>query len=267
MPIFLDRHTELGVTPEELFEAHLADIEAQEKFGVKYLSYWFDYDKKSAYCLVDAPDTDKAAAVHREAHGVMADKFIAVNPAELWKYMGGGQPGFDPNGVNGQTMRTIVFTDIVGSTDAGNTFGDDAALAMLRTHNQIVREQLETHGGREVKHTGDGIMASFASNSKAIECSLAIQTALASHNERGGDHEIHIRIGLAAGEPIAEDDDLFGTAVNLAARVCDAAERGAVFVTKAVRDLAMGKAFEFEHVADLVLKGFPEPVPVARVLA
>ncbi len=270
MPIYLDRHSDLDVTPDQLYQAHIADLEAQEKYGVHYLSYWFDYDAHKAYCLVDAPSPEAAAAVHEEAHGVMADKVIPVEPTELWKYMGGGsagdEPDFNPDGNNEQTLRTIVFTDIVGSSDAAHRLGDEVAMTMLRHHNEIVRENLKSHSGREVKHTGDGIMASFASVSNAIRCALAVQQHLESHNRDPDSHEVHVRIGLAAGEPIAEEDDLFGSAVNLAARVCGVADAGAVFVTNVVKELTMGKNFEFEHVADVELKGFPDPVPVSRVV-
>lgn len=258
------------MNPVDLYQAHLRDLEAQEKYGVSYLSYWFDYDKHSAYCLIDAPSVDAASAVHEEAHGVMADKFIQVDPTEVYKYLGGGppdaEPSFDPDGNNEQTLRTIVFTDIVGSSDAANRLGDDVAMAMLRDHNRIVRDNLGAHAGREVKHTGDGIMASFKSVSGAIQCALAVQGELETHNSETDSHEVHVRIGLAAGEPVAEDDDLYGTAVNLAARVCDIADPGAVFVTNVVKELSVGKNFEFEHVADVELKGFPDPVPVSRVV-
>ena len=271
MPIYLDRHENLNVTPDQLYQAHLADLEAQEKFGVSYLSYWFDYNRHSAFCLVDAPSPEAAEAVHAEAHGVMADKIIQVDPTEVYKYMGAGPPDADPSfnlqGNNEQTLRTVVFTDIVGSSDAANRFGDEIAMSMLHSHNRIVREHLAAFAGREVKHTGDGIMASFKSVSGAIRCALAVQEELQSHNSDPDSHQVHVRIGLAAGEPVAEDDDLFGTAVNLAARVCGVAEAGAVFVTNVVKELSVGKNFRFEHVADVELKGFPEPVPISRVVA
>ena len=145
--------------------------------------------------------------------------------------------------------------------------GDDAAMAMLRAHNEIVREQLAALGGREVKHTGDGIMACFESVTRAIECSMGIQRALQERNRDPDVQDVHVRIGLAAGEPITEDDDLFGTAVNLAARICDAADTGSVFVSNVVRELSIGEKYEYAHVADLVLKGFPDPIAVARVVA
>lgn len=268
MPIYLDRHQNLGVSPDELAAAHLKDLEAQEQFGVSYLSYWFDFNAKAAYCLVDAPTSKAAQAVHEVAHGVMPDKLIEVKPEEVYKYLGAGPLGapasFDPMGSLETTLRTIVFTDIVGSSEAANLHGDEVAMEMVRAHNRIVREQLEAHNGREVKHTGDGIMACFTSVAGAVECSLAVQDDLRAREDLP---QVQVRIGLAAGEPVAEGDDLFGTAVNLAARVCSVAEAGAVYVTNTVRELALGKKFKFEPLQPVVLKGFPDPVALARVVA
>jgi class 3 adenylate cyclase len=153
---------------------------------------------------------------------------------------------------------TILFTDIEGSTAATQRLGDAGAQELLHTHNASVREALAEHGGSEVKHTGDGIMASFPSASGAVECACAIQRALV-------DAEVRVRIGLNAGEPIAEDDDLFGTAVQLASRICDRAEPGQIFASDVVRQLVAGKGFEFDDAGAATLKGFEQPVALHEV--
>ena len=150
-------------------------------------------------------------------------------------------------------FQTIMFTDLESSTALTQKVGDEAAQVVLHGHNDAVRRSLEDNGGREVKHTGDGIMAAFPSAVRAVEAALQIQRDLA-----GG--EVRVRIGLNAGEPIAEDDDFFGTAVQLAARVCDRAEPGQVLVSNVVRELCAGKKLTFTHHADATLKGFDEPV-------
>ncbi len=272
MPVYLDRHEDLGgLSAVDLAAAHMRDLAVQDAYGVKYLTYWFDYENQKAWCLVDAPSAEVAASVHAEAHGVLANKVILADPEIVHQFLGDGPPQappeWNPDGVNEPTLRTIAFTDIAGSTDAAHRLGDDVAMEMVRSHNQIVRDHLAAHGGREVKQTGDGIMACFESVTRAIDCSLAIQRTLLEHNLDPDQPAVNLRIGLAAGEPITEGDDLFGTAVNLAARVCDAADTGAVFVTNVVKELSIGKKFKFEHVQELVLKGFPDPIAVARVVA
>ena len=152
-----------------------------------------------------------------------------------------------------QGFRTLLFTDLESSTALTQSLGDAKAQEILRGHNEAVRAALEAHSGEEVKHTGDGIMAAFTSAVSAVEAALQIQRELAGA-------EVRVRVGLNAGEPIAEDDDYFGAAVQLAARVCDRAEPGQVLVPSVVRDLCRGKTFTFEDQGEATLKGFPEPV-------
>jgi adenylate cyclase len=102
-------------------------------------------------------------------------------------------------------------------------------------------------------------MASFTSASRALRCSIAIQRAFAEHNE-SAEEPILVRIGLNAGEPIAEDEDLFGTAVQLAARICGQAEPGQILAPIVVRELAAGKQFLFADLGETELRGFEDPV-------
>jgi class 3 adenylate cyclase len=161
-------------------------------------------------------------------------------------------------------LVTILFTDMEGSTSLTQRLGDAGAQELLRSHNSIVRDSLKAHGGSEIKHTGDGIMASFATASKALACATAIQTTFAERNETA-DEPINVRIGLNAGEPVAEDQDLFGTAVQLAARVCAHAEPGTILASNVVRELSAGKPFLFSDQGDVVLRGFEDPVRLYEV--
>ena len=144
-------------------------------------------------------------------------------------------------------LVTILFTDIEGSTSLTQRLGDAGAQDLLRTHNAIVREALNAHAGSEIKHTGDGIMASFPLASSAVACAIAIQRALVDHAVEPRQAPLRVRIGLNAGEPVAEDEDLFGTAVQLARRVCDAAKAGEILASEVVRALAGGKEFVFAN--------------------
>ncbi|MEQ8193402.1 MAG: LuxR C-terminal-related transcriptional regulator, partial [Rhodospirillales bacterium] len=135
---------------------------------------------------------------------------------------GGGQED-DPSqsltetGIKGPV--TILFTDIAGSTAMTQTLGDDGAQEILHVHNQIVRDSLAYYGGKEIKHTGDGIMACFSTTSNGIEAANMMQRQVDIHNRKNPDLPLQIKIGLDAGEPIAEDNDLYGTTVQLAARI------------------------------------------------
>jgi len=163
---------------------------------------------------------------------------------------------------------TILFTDITSSTALTQRLGDAKAQEIVRAHNQIVRDALKAHGGSAIKHTGDGIMASFSSASRALECAVAIQQAVEEGNADVGAHGralLQIHIGLNAGEPVAEDEDLFGTAVQLARRVCDQADGGEILASDVVRQLVAGKGFLFADRGDVALRGFEDPVRLYEV--
>ena len=111
-------------------------------------------------------------------------------------------------------LVTILFTDMESSTALRRKLGDAEVQVLLRAHNEIVRAALGEHEGREIKHTGDGIMASFSTATSALRCSIAIQRSSAAAKEGHQDSPRAGYIGLNAGEPLAEDDDLFGTSVG-----------------------------------------------------
>jgi class 3 adenylate cyclase len=161
-------------------------------------------------------------------------------------------------------FRTVVFTDVEASTSLTQRLGDEKGRAVLREHERITREALKAHSGSEVKTLGDGFMACFSSATGALECAIAIQRAFAEHNE-SAEERIRVRIGLNAGEPIAEDEDLFGTAVNMAARIAAKAEGGEILASNVVRELVAGKGFLFSDRGDVVLRGFEDPVRLYEV--
>lgn len=277
MPLYMDIHDLTGSTSEEIAQAHSLDLEAQRKYGVDYRKYWFNEDCGKAFCLVEAPDPETASRVHREAHGHVAEKIIEVQPELAEGFLGGGNVGAvgavlipgastDARGVRDSGIRTILFTDIVESTALTQAMGDEAAMALLGVHDTIVRDALTAFGGREVKHTGDGIMASFLSSAGAVKCASRIQRELAKHREQEqGASQIRVRIGAAAGEPVEHHDDLFGCTVQLAARLCAHAQPEEIVVSNAIADLCIGKGLRFRALGEVSLKGFGDPVPVHAV--
>ena len=158
-------------------------------------------------------------------------------------------------------VRTVLFTDLTSSTALTQRLGDAKAQELVRAHNTIVRGKLAAHGGTEIKHTGDGIMASFPTASGALECAVAIQQAVTDR----ADGNLQVHIGLNAGEPVAEESDLFGTSVQLARRICDHASSGQILASNVVRELAAGKGFLFSDIGEVLPKGFEEPVRLYEV--
>jgi class 3 adenylate cyclase len=264
--MYLDRHDTPGVSAEELAEAHRMDSEIQERYGVRYHTYWFDPDRGTVFCLAEGPSEQAIVTVHQEAHGQMASAVIELDPNAPLNAMLGPLPTHPIGTAYAEpAMRAIVFTDIRGSVAQTIELGDDAHMTVLRAHDDIVRRTLEQHGGREVKHTGDGIMAAFGSVSAAVEFAIDAQRAFVDWNA-SSQVPLHVGIGISAGEPVTGDnDDLFGAAVQLAARLCGAADGGDIAVSVAVRELCVGKRFGFDDRGALPLKGIPDPVQVFAV--
>lgn len=260
----MDRHEFVGLTAEAAAEAHLQDLAIQGQYGVRFLTYWFDAERQTAFCLASAPNKDAVEGVHRASHGFMAFQIIEVDAGLVERFMGGIVEHPPGEAYVDTAFRTILFTDIEGSTSLTQRLGDARAMTILRTHDDIVREALERNGGSEVKHTGDGVMAAFPSVVGGIESAIRIQRRLLEANE-GLDVPLRVRAGLSAGEPVTERNDLFGAAVQLAARLCARADPGAILVSGVVHDLALGKGFQFRNRGRLRFKGFDEPVAVFEV--
>jgi class 3 adenylate cyclase len=269
MPLYMDIH-ELpeGTTPEDIAKAHAKDMETQQKYGVEYRKYWVNESGKKLFCLVNAPNAEAAECVHREAHGMMAQKLIEIQPELAEGFLGGvetnaaGAAILPSGGADARDpgIRTVLFTDVVNSTTLTQSLGDEAALALLGVHDTVVRDALSALGGREVKHTGDGIMASFVSTAAAVRCAIQIQRELDKHAQANPQRALKVRVGAAAGEPVEQHNDLFGSTVQLASRLCAHAQPEQILVSNAIAELCLGKGLQFEDLGELTLKGFGYPV-------
>ncbi len=265
MPYYMDRHELAGVTAADVAAVHLRDLEVQDQYGVQFVNYWFDYDLQHAFCLAKGPNADAVETVHRQSHGLIPRQIIEVDESAVQRFMGGivehppGQPYV------ATAFRVILFTDLEGSTSLTQRLGDASAMAVLRRHDAIVRAALARTAGTEVKHTGDGIMASFGSVPDALQAAVLMQREF-SQAEAATEMPVGVRIGIAAGEPVTDRDDLFGTAVQLAARLTSKAAARSILVAGTVRDLALGKGFQFGANRSLRLKGFDDAVRACEVV-
>lgn len=161
---------------------------------------------------------------------------------------------------------TLLFTDLVASTELLARVGDDAAEELRRVHFGLLRNAISTGGGQEVKTLGDGLMVAFTSSLQAIRSAVAIQQATEEHNGRNPELPLRVRIGLHAGEPVQADDDFHGTAVVIAKRLCDTADGGQILASDLVRELVGSRgSFLFRPAGRLRLKGLPEPVSAATI--
>jgi class 3 adenylate cyclase/alpha-beta hydrolase superfamily lysophospholipase len=161
----------------------------------------------------------------------------------------------------------VLFTDLVGHTEVMQRLGDERGRDLLREHERITRTVLGEHGGREVKTLGDGFMASFDSVTAAVDCASALQRAFAARNDAAPPDapRLDVRVGLNAGEPIAEDGDLFGSTVILASRVAAHAGPGEILIPEPLRHLLSGKTYVYADRGETALKGFDEAVRLYEV--
>lgn len=161
---------------------------------------------------------------------------------------------------------TVLFTDIAGSTAMTQALGDLGAQKVVHAHNRVVRDALTDWNGKEIKHTGDGIMASFTRVTDSVDASIQMQRHTMIHNQQNPDLPLHLKIGLNAGEPIAEDNDLFGTVVQMSARIVDKAQADEIFVSDIVRGICVGKPFKFVNRGGHAMKGFDEDPTLYEVV-
>ena len=155
--------------------------------------------------------------------------------------------------VSDRVLATVLFTDIVGSTETAAELGDGAWRSLLQRHDALVREEVERQRGRFVKSLGDGALAVFDGPSRAISSATAIR-------DRLGDINLEIRAGLHTGEcELFPDDDVGGLAVHIGARISSLAGPGEVLISSTVRDLSIGSGQTLVDRGEHDLKGVPGP--------
>jgi class 3 adenylate cyclase len=167
--------------------------------------------------------------------------------------------GARPEPISNRVLATVLFTDIVGSTERASALGDRDWRELLDRHDAIVREQLVAFKGREVSTTGDGFFATFDGPARAIDCAKAI---ISNATAVG----LEVRTGVHTGECEVRDDNYAGIAVHIGARVSALAGAGETLTTRTVKDLVAGSGIEFADLGLTALKGIAEPWQLYRVV-
>ena len=225
------------------------------------MTYWFDHEHGRVHCLLEAPNAEAVTALHREAHGSLPNEIMEVQPEVVEAFMGRmADPELGDKPLSESGFRTLMVTTVANAAALANELGDEAALDAIGEHASVLAKILETHEGRRVRSVGDGFLASFASTSQAVECAIAMQRETAA-----GDGSVHIKIGLNAGEPVAKNNDLFGTTVNLTDAICSQSNADLIVVSQVIRDLCRGKKLPFSERGDVELAGFDEPMRLFEV--
>jgi class 3 adenylate cyclase len=266
VPLYMDRHDVPGASAEEVADAHKRDIALSDKHHVQFFSYWFDADQGIVSCFARAPAKQNMLEIHEESHGLIPSEVIEVAEDNVLQFLGGVR---DPATASEITspFRTIMFTDIEASTALLETVGQVDYVSLLAEHDLIIRRSIVTWKGREVKHTGDGFLLSFDDSSDALSCALDITRAFTEWAEHDDNSKMRVKIGMDAGEPVDRNDDIFGTSVTTASRICEVAQPGHILVSKVVRGLSESESFTFGTETTAALKGLSQPTKLFEVLA
>ena len=269
MPTFIDRHSvPKGTSLSQVLSLHEKDMAVETKHCCKGRTFWLDEDRGFVTCLIDAPTKEAVVAMHAEAHGDMPTDIMEVAPELVMAFLGrlDDLPEVPAHSRDHSTsFRTVMFTDLKDSTAMTNRLGDVKAMEVLRHHDRMIKNALDAYHGREVKHTGDGLMLSFCHAPDAVGCAVAIQRAFAEYNATKPEEELHVRIGLAAGEPVAAGHDLFGSTVQKAARICAHAQPDQTLVDPTVYELCPAWHPSMESIGEASLKGFEGRLQVFEV--
>lgn len=240
MPIYMDRHDVSGeVTAEIVADLHQKDLKIQHKFNCKGLTYWFDDKRKTAFCLVEAPDKTAIKEMHDQAHGAVPHRIIEVDGAVVESFLGRIE---DPeksqktelNIINDPAFRTIMVVG-VKPFSLRETL-DKKVNSLIIRHHRTVIDTINVYNGRLVKQNPDHFLVSFDSVTNAVLCSLKIQGEFEKDPVSENRSLIKLSIGLSAGVPVDEKDGFFENTIKTAHSYFELV-RGTVVLSSEVKEL------------------------------
>lgn len=237
----MDRHDiSEGVTAEAVAKLHQADLEIQHLFGCKGLTYWFDGERKTAFCLVEAPDMEAIRTMHKEAHGDVPHRIIEVDDTVVESFLGRIQ---DPqksrnaalNIINDPAFRTIMViqlkhTPLIGGRSNHSDRKDS------HVDNKTIVEVINKHEGRLVRQKPNYFLVSFDSVTNAIQSAIEIAGVGKNASDEDSSYSFAIKMGLSAGVPVTEKEGIFEDTIKTAERLCEVV-KGQIITTSEVRDL------------------------------
>lgn len=230
----MDRHDVPGVTAKDLAEAHVQDLDIQDNYRCKSLTYWFDEGKGLVFCLIEAPDKEAVVQMHRNSHGLIPHQIIEVegNIVELFlgrildPVISKKQDEFE-NFINETAFRTIMYLDYKSPL---LTYSNKSEVT------EILSDIFNRFNGREVKYIYEGQMATFTSINNSVNCAIEILKELKEYSTAKGFNTFPA-IGLSTGVPVTDRDDFFGETIISAKWFCEIADEGQIVITSAIKNL------------------------------
>lgn len=250
MPIYMDRHdVSEAVTAEIVAKIHQEDLKIQHKFGCRSLTYWFDDTRKTAFCLVEAPNKNAITEMHAQAHGEVPHQIIEVDATIVESFLGRIE---DPQKAQNTDLNIIndpAFRIIMVVTIEHHSFRDSDPFSNISNvqlvYKQII-EVLKSFDGNVVQQNENGFLISFQSVTKAVLCALKIQKIYKSYRTQYQINFTELSIGLHAGIPVTEKESIFEDTIKLAERM--------VFVSTAeiVVSTEVQQLYESENLGEII---------------
>lgn len=244
MPLYMDYHVFAEVTIEEVKLGHMADKAIQDQYQVTYHQFWVNEAAGTVFCLIEAPDMESCARVHREAHGNVACNLIEVERGLYDMFMGNQhvlEQGLvkHPDGSVDTGFRYVLVIQIIGNTDIVHA-GAYKNLKLPEEAKRMTVDKIDQYYAKRIRNLGDdSIIATFINADRALRCACDIQSTLKRYNSGGEDARWDIRftMGLSAGQPVTGKEGMFEEAIRGAQRLCLAAREGELLLGHLIEKL------------------------------
>lgn len=263
----MDRHdVSEKVTAENVAQLHQADLKIQHQFNCRGLTYWFDDKRKTAFCLIEAPNKDAIKKMHDTAHGEVPNRIIEVDEALVESFLGRIE---DPkksqntklNIINDPAFRTIMVIEIK-QLSLKNIISKHLNTVI---YTQNIVKIISKFKGSLVKQKATYFLCSFTSVTNALLCAIEIQTLGQKIESKDFDSDIKLKIGLSAGVPVTEKEGIFEDTIKIAERLCDIG-KGQIIITSEVKDLYESENLNVSINRDLVTVLNPEDEKFITIL-
>ncbi len=242
MSIYMDRHDIPGATASDVAQAHQENLKIQDQFHCRALTYWFDEKRGAAFCLVEAPDANAVQEMHDLAHGLIPHQILEVESSVVESFLGRiSDPArvdeTEHDAISESAFRAIMCADMRMITGPAVDSTNGSAPTGLSDLRKLVLETCDRYSGRVVEHAGRGMLISFGSTSRALDCASGLLEQVNRFN--GGEYSspAQIRIGLSLGAPVTGSAELFGETVQTARRLADIAQDGQVILSSSIGEV------------------------------